>query len=60
MLTNVWKISKGIRKLGINTTSKLVLRYLGVYSVQSLGGCFQSNGHDNVAVLDGGITRLDC
>jgi len=56
MLPTSEDFQKECRKLGINTTSKLVIYdNLGVYSSPRVWWMFKAMGHDNVAVLDGGL-----
>ena len=44
------------RKLGINTTSKIVVYdNLGVYTSPRVWWMFKAMGHSNIAVLDGGL-----
>lgn len=56
MLPRPEDFQKECRKLGINSSSKLVIYdNLGVYSSPRVWWMFKAMGHDNVTVLDGGL-----
>ncbi len=66
MLPSPTVFEKECRKLGINTSSKIVVYdNVGVYASPRVWWMFKAMGHDSIAVLDGGLTNwknnnLDC
>ncbi len=66
MLPTAVLFEKECRKLGINTTSNIVVYdNVGVYASPRVWWMFKAMGHDSIAVLDGGLTdwkdkNLDC
>ena len=50
------QFQNGCRKLGINSTSKIVVNdNLGIYSSPRVWWMFKAMGHENIYVLDGGL-----
>ena len=66
MLPTATFFEKECRKLGINTTSKIIVYdNVGVYASPRVWWMFKAMGHASIAVLDGGLTdwkdkNLDC
>jgi len=66
MLPTAAVFEKECRKLGINTSSKIVVYdNVGVYASPRVWWMFKAMGHEYIAVLDGGLTdwkenNLDC
>lgn len=66
MLPTTETFEKECRKLGINTSSKIVVYdNVGVYASPRVWWMFKAMGHNSIAVLDGGLTdwkdkNLEC